>query len=132
MTSDLEYAHRLIAKGIELYVDHRGKLRTWPKGSYRESLDGEERAYFQSHRDSLTAFVVEGLQPKLPEEPPAPVVARSTAADCPYCCRPCVGPSNRWFRALHWNEPSEVARRKAERAARDAFDRRTWQLREVL
>jgi hypothetical protein len=131
MNPDLDYAHRLIAKGIELYVDSKGKLRTWPKGSYRECLDNDDRAYFQSHRAELTALVAERLQPRLPDEPPTQP-AKPTVPPCSYCNRPCVGPADRWYRLLHWNDPAEVERRRADRARRESFDRGTWSLHEML
>ncbi len=37
---------------------------------------------------------------------------------CPYCNCPCVGPTDRWYRVLHWSDPVEIERRTREATER--------------
>ena len=148
--TDLEYANRLLDSGVEMYLDHNGKLRLYPKGAFRHRLTAWERGYWCAHRDTLAAMVLEGKQPRLPDEQISGGVGTKTtiiggvtavvtsicpscsAPNCPYCQRACVGPDHPSYRLFHWNDPAEVAARAARHAQRNAFDRQTWHLHEVL
>jgi hypothetical protein len=94
-----------------------------PETRQRGQLPAALRGRAQSHarRPRVAAGQRRELIPKKDrDDAPAEV--------CPFCCRPCVGPKDGWYRITHWHDPKEVTRRAAERAKREEFDRKTWDL----
>jgi hypothetical protein len=124
--SELDFATGLLARGIEIVL--RGnRLWVWPPKAHGYLTDAE-REYIHEHRNELKELARSHALPETTVvwQPPTEVTHATTTqepttAPCSYCGGACVGPTSPHYRALHWTDPTEVAKRNA--AATDVMMR---------
>jgi hypothetical protein len=130
MANALTFANSLLAQGIEVHRRANGRLYLWhADGDAFKRLSHADRATFAALRAELKELVATGLAPRLPEpgdtasgeavaitevREPAP---SADAFACGFCRRDCVGQDHPAYRVLHWDDPTEVARRDAAATA---------------
>src|SRR5262245_2869637 len=120
----LLFAHGLRDRGIEFVLrGSRQRLHVWPKKAYPH-LTTEEQAFIREHTEELKALALAHALPETtvvwqpPTAAPTPRPDPSPPA-CSYCMRPCVGSQHPAYPVLHYDDPTEIARRDSH--ARSEF-----------
>lgn len=119
MTDDKARAwvQALQARGVRLTV-RNGRLSLHPASAYKQQSD-EELLTLRHCRSEIKALVASGVYVPPPAATPAPRVEAPVL--CPYCeGRTCIGPEHPAYRTLHFTDPVEIARRRAEQQVDEA------------
>lgn len=114
------FARALLARGITLTI-RNGRLWVQPGRAYQHDLTDDERAFYRDHRDALKRLVAAGTLPEAadptPTRPTTPeppeVFCRHGCGSLTDCARLKLERPSTW-RALHYADPQEVARRSRE------------------